>query len=351
MGSVRARSADPRDTISVVSASLTSHDRASATVDRNATPPVPLDRLRLSGAIFLRGEYTEAWAYDSLPPQDAIAVLAPGAERMVLFHVIAQGRAWIETDDGDRHWADAGDVIVLPYGDGHRMGGTSPARCVHVNALIDPPPWRRMPVVRHGEGGPATHVICGYLLCDDPLFDARLRALPPVFVVRPPDGPARNWVRASIDYAMQQTALVDPHRFAAPTQVPELLLREVLKLHLASAPAHRSRWLSALRDPVLAPALAAIHASPERKWTLRELARESAVSVSLLAERFSQVLGLAPIRYLTEWRMHVAKDLLRSCELGVAAVGRRVGYESEEAFSRAFKRSTGLAPSAWRVTR
>jgi AraC-like DNA-binding protein len=105
-----------------------------------------------------------------------------------------------------------------------------------------------------------------------------------------------------------------------------------------------------LRDPVLAPALAAIHASPERKWNLLALAREASVSVSLLDERFRRVLGLAPIRYLTGWRMHVAEDLLRSSDLGVAAVARRVGYDSEEAFSRAFKRETGLAPSSWRLT-
>jgi AraC-like DNA-binding protein len=158
-------------------------------------------------------------------------------------------------------------------------------------------------------------------------------------------------VHASIDYAMQQTALVSADRFEAPTQIPELLLREVLGLHLASAPAAQTEWLSALRDPVLAPALAAIHSSPERKWNLLALAREANVSVSLLAERFSEVLGLAPIRYLTEWRMHVAKDLLRSSELGVAAVARRVGYDSEEAFSRAFKRQSGVPPSAWRQTR
>jgi AraC-like DNA-binding protein len=336
-------------TMSLVSISPLSHDCASAVPDRNATVSVALARLRLQGAIFLRGEYTEAWAYDSLPPQDALVVLAPRAQRVALFHVIAQGRSWIETYDSERHWASAGDVIVLPYGDGHRMGGTEPAECVPLDKLIDPPPWERVPVMRHGHGGAATHVICGYLVCDDPLFDPRLRALPPVFVVRPPEGPARDWVRASIDYAMQQTTLVAADRVAAPTQIPELLLLEVLKLHLASTPADQTGWLYALRDPVLAPAVAAIHASPEHKWNLMALAGEAKVSVSLLAERFSEVLGLAPIRYLTEWRMHVAKDLLRSSDLGVAAVARRVGYDSEEAFSRAFKRETGLAPSAWRL--
>ncbi len=102
---------------------------------------------------------------------------------------------------------------------------------------------------------------------------------------------------------------------------------------------------------MLAPALAAIHASPGHKWNLLTLAKEASVSVSLLDERFREVLGLAPIRYLTGWRMHVAKDLLRSTDLGVAAVAHRVGYDSEEAFSRAFKRETGMAPSSWRATR
>ena len=212
-----------------------------------------------------------------------------------------------------------------------------------------PPPWEQMPIIRHGGEGTATNVVCGYLRCDHPLFDPRLRALPTVFVVRPPEGPARDWVHASITYAMQQTALVAKDRFEAPTMVSELLLVEVLKLHLAETPADQTGWLHALRDPVLAPALAAIHASPERKWNLLGLARVAGVSVSLLDERFREVLGLAPIRYLSGWRMHVAKDLLRSSDLGVAAVAHRVGYDSEEAFSRAFKRETGLAPSSWRL--
>jgi AraC-like DNA-binding protein len=242
-------------------------------------------------------------------------------------------------------------VIVLPYGDGHRMGGTEPAELVPVGELIDSPPWERMPVIRHGGQGAATEVVCGYLTCDHPLFDPRLRALPPVFVVRPPDGPARDWVRASISYAMQQTALVADDRFETPTNISELLLVEVLRLHLATTPADKTGWLHALRDPVLAPALAAMHAFPERRWNLLSLAKEASVSVSLLDERFREVLGLAPIRYLTGWRMHLAKDLLRSSDLGVAAAAHRVGYDSEEAFSRAFKRETGLAPSSWRPPR
>lgn len=329
------------------------NDPAHAAPDREPTSALAtaLSTLRLSGAIFLRGEYSEPWAYESMPSRDAAAILAPDATRVILFHVVASGRCWVETSDSDRHWAVEGDVIVFPYNDEHRMGGTAPATLVPIATLIDPPPWKSMPMIRHGEGGAATSVVCGYLACDDPLFDPSMRIFPSVFVVTPPSGPARDWVRASIEYAVQQTAQVSTDRFEVPPQVPELLLIEVLKLHLASTPAADSGWLKAIGDPVLAPALAAIHGTPERKWSVAGLAKEASVSPSLLDERFREVLGLAPIRYLTGWRMHVAEDLLRSSDVGVATVARRVGYESEEAFSRAFKRSHGQAPSVWRVQR
>jgi transcriptional regulator GlxA family with amidase domain len=135
-----------------------------------------------------------------------------------------------------------------------------------------------------------------------------------------------------------------------PARLPELLLVEVLRLHLANAPAADHGLLAALRDPVLAHALALLHQSPEHKWTVAEVAKRSAVSRSLLDERFRQVLGRSPIRYLAEWRLHLAQDLLATTDLGVFAVARRVGYDAEEAFSRAFKRAHGSSPSVWRAT-
>lgn len=184
----------------------------------------------------------------------------------------------------------------------------------------------------------------GYLDADDPLFDPGLRAVPPVFVVRP-TGAAAAWVEASIAYALE----ADPAHSTLATRLPELLLVEVLRLHLASAPAGDRGWLAALRDPVLAPALALLHADPGRKWTVSDLAAVVAVSRSVLDERFRRVLGRSPIRYLTEWRMHVAKELLATTDLGVQAVARRVGYDAEEAFSRAFKRALGQSPTHWRA--
>jgi AraC-like DNA-binding protein len=156
-------------------------------------------------------------------------------------------------------------------------------------------------------------------------------------------------VQSSIQFALDSSAGRAPSD-PLMARVPEVLLAEVLQLHLASASADRG-WIAALRDPVLAPAMAAIHGAPEEHWTVAELAARAHVSRSVLDERFREVLGRAPIRYLTDWRMHLADDLLRSTDLGVAGVASRVGYDSEEAFSRAFKRHHGVAPGTWRRSR
>ena len=332
------------------------HDWDATTADRDTASHVmstttldaAFDRLRLEGAIFLRGEYSEAWAYESPTGEMMAGLLRPGRERLLYFHIIASGRCWVALEGGDKHWADAGDVVVLPYGHQHRMGGSTEAECVSVLELMSPPPWTEMPVVRHGAGGNRTDVICGYLDVEDPLFDPALAALPPIFVVRP-EGAAKPWVESSLRYVLEATEGGDDSQIL--TTLPGIVLAEVLRLHVASAPASDTGWLAALRDPVLAPALAELHRAPERKWTVGDLAAEAAVSRSLLDERFRQRLGRSPIRYLTDWRLHVAKEMLATTDLGVSAIARRVGYDADEAFSRAFKRAYGVAPAHWRARR
>lgn len=191
--------------------------------------------------------------------------------------------------------------------------------------------------------------MCGCLYSEDPLFDPALAVFPPAFVVRLAEGPARSWFDASIAYALEESS----GKPSAPrsTKLPELLLVEALRLHLAAAPAVERGWIAALRDPVLGAAMAAIHAAPARNWTVADLAAEASVSRSLLNGRFRDVLGRSPIRYLNEWRMHVAQDLLATTDNTVAAIAHTVGYEAEEAFSRAFKRAHGRSPALWRTAR
>jgi AraC-like DNA-binding protein len=345
--------------MSLVQRQPAGHDQATGATDRAATTsstpslPDPFDsalrRLRLDGAIFLRAEYREPWAYQSLSGPDTAALLRPGTDRVVLFHLVSTGTCWVQVEGQERHWATAGDVIVLPYGDQHTMGGVGESAVVPLTTFLAPPPWTRMPVLRHGEGGDRTDVVCGYLHSDDVLFDPALRVFPPAFVVRPEGTTGEEWVRANIDFALAQADSSPLGPDAVSTRLPEMLLVEVLRQHLATAPAVDRGWLAALHDPVLNPALAAIHADPGRKWTVTDLARVATVSRSGLDDRFRQVLGRSPIRYLSEWRMHLARDLLASTDLSVAAIARRVGYDAEEAFSRAFKRDAGDPPAAWRA--
>lgn len=351
------------DTISVEDARGEANDRATRTPCRNPGLPgtatvtivdpaesplrAALENLRLEGAIFFRAEFTENWAFES-PLRELTKTLRPGAPSMILFHIVAAGRCWISLPGGERHWANRGDVIVLPYGDDYLMGGAEPAEIVPITSLMSRPPWDTMPVVLHGAGGRRTDIVCGHMYSGDPLFDPAMRAFPPVFVVRVPDGPAARWVASSINYALEVTTGA-PQGAPASTRLPELLLTEVLRIHLATAPVSEHGWIAGLHDRVLAPAMAALHAAPERKWTVAEIASTAAVSRSVLDQRFREVLGRSPIRYLTEWRMHVADDLLRTTDLSVAAVSRRVGYESEEAFSRAFRRNHDSSPGAWRT--
>jgi AraC-like DNA-binding protein len=307
-----------------------------------------LERLRLSGAIFFRSEFTESWAYISPPAEDIARMLHPGVQRLIMFHIVAQGRCWVSVDDGVKHWADPGDVLVLPYGDQHSVGGSDDAVVTPIHSLFPEPPWATLPVLRYGLGGTRTDIVCGYLHSADPLFDPAIGALPRVFVVRLADTATARWVQASIDYAVAQSEASLPSA-AAPTRLPEMLLTEVLRAHLASAPAIDHGWIAALHDPVLASALSKLHHAPAHHWSLTELAAAVSVSRSLLDERFRRALGRSPIRYLTEWRMHAAADLLRSTDFSVAKIAREVGYDSEEAFSRAFKRHHGRAPGQWRT--
>ena len=330
----------------------TDHDRVTRAVDRVTTVDplaAAVQGLHVAGAIFLRAEYREAWAYESLSGPATAQILRPGTDRVVLFHVVASGTCWVSVDDGEKHWATQGDVIVLPYGDQHTRGGVEDARTVPLMTLMPAPPWQTLPVIKHGaDGGSRTDVICGFIHSEDSLFDPGLRVFPRVFVVRPATTAAAGWVQANIRYALDQAESSPLGPDAVPSRLPELLLVEVLREHLRTAPAVDEGWVAALRDPVLRPALAALHRDPARRWSIDQLARAAATSRSRLDSRFREVLGRSPIRYLTEWRLHLAQELLATTDLSVAAVARRVGYDAEEAFSRAFRRAYGEPPGAWR---
>jgi len=306
-----------------------------------------LAHVRLSGSVFLRGEYSSPWSLDSPGPSELIALLAPGAQRLVLFHVLRRGRARISAG-GFEVEAEAGDLVVLPHAHQHRMGSLAAAEPRPIADLLPPPPWQGIPVCRLDGGGEETEIVCGYLRGEDLLFNAFLRRLPPIFRVRPQSGACAAWIEACIFYALDEANRARQGGAVLLARLPELLLMEMLRLHCEQDHVDTG-WLAAIGDPIIGRTLALLHAEPTRRWTVDELARRAATSRSVLDARFRVLLGQAPIRYLAEWRMQLAADLLRTTPLKLASIAERVGYGSEEAFSRAFQRHLGRSPAEWRA--
>lgn len=306
-----------------------------------------LRRIHLASAVFLRGEFTAPWAFASTDAATLCTIVQPQARRLVLFHVAVEGKFTVSLGSGESATTQAGDAVVLPYCDVHTMGSPPGTPPVPIATLLPPPPWTQMPVMRHGGGGAPTRILCGYLHCNDLLFNPLLRALPRLVHVRPASEQAAQWRQASLHYAAEQ-APPEAGSASLLARLPEMVLADCLHQYAMDLPPGRSGWLAALGDPVLARALVLLHARPADPWTVDALAQKAAVSRSVLADRFGQALGVAPMRYLTQWRMQLAADLLRaSPRLGLAEVADRVGYESEAAFSRAFKRCLGVAPAGW----
>lgn len=307
-----------------------------------------LSQVRLSGSVFLLGEYRAPWALDSPEAPDMARLLAGGAKRLILFHIVQEGCFQISAR-GVKVEGRAGDLIVLPHGDRHLMGNPAFGGAIPMAELVPPPPWQSLPVVRIDGGGETTRLVCGYLTCEQLLFNVFLQRLPPVFRVRPRAGAPTEWMQACFTYALDESAHAGQGSRLLMARLPELLFVEALRLY-AEQKSQDKGWLAAVSDPVLGRALSLIHAEPTRKWNNEDLARSAATSRSVLDERFRTLLGQSPGRYLTEWRMQLAADLLRDRKMKLLAVAERCGYGSEEAFSRAFQRCLGMSPAQWRVS-
>lgn len=304
--------------------------------------------VRLSGAVFLRGEFAAPWGFTSPGATELANVLSPGASRLVLFHVVMEGVCHVTLDSGESARAREGELVVLPYGNQHTMSNPETTAAVPIAGLLPSPPWETMLVMRHGQpGGAPTRILCSYLHCDDLLFNPFLKALPSLMKVSP-SASAAAWIDATVRYAVDQAGEAGSAPGSLLTRLPEILFVEALRQYVGRLPETQSGWLAAIRDPAIGPALAAIHAEPTRQWTVDALARKAAASRSVLAARFVERLNQSPMRYLTNWRLQLAIHLLRSTELTVAVIAGQVGYDSEAAFSRMFKRHLGLPPAVWR---
>lgn len=307
-----------------------------------------LRMIRLQGALFLHGHFHEPWCVDAPRGADMAHVLCPGAPQLAILHLVLEGRCWIHLrEGGDAVPLERGDVVALPLGDAHLIGsGRAHARVDAGDAL--PVKLPELAQVRYGGDGDATLLVCGWFAFERDVPNPLLAALPRVFRVALGTRPAGPWIEQSIRYALQEAASGGPGSGAMAARVAESLFLETLRGYLEGLPAQERGWLAGVRDAQVGRCLALMHAQPGRAWSLESLAQEAHTSRSVLAERFTEVMGLPPMQYLKRWRLTVAARLLCSERSNLIQVAEAVGYESEASFSRAFKGQYGIAPGAWR---
>jgi AraC-like DNA-binding protein len=320
--------------------------------DRSDTLSDVLEVVRLTGALFFLVDARTPWVAEAPASPELGPVILPQAQHVVSYHVVSHGDCWCESPGHVPMHLEAGDVLVVPHGDPYQLASTRGLRTGW--SLDEAVAWFRamarseLPfVVREGGQGPERlQLVCGFLGCDALPFNPVLTALPSLMKVRIQADSTRR-LHALLELAIAESAAARPGSRSVLLRIAELVFVEVLRSHLTAA-ADTVSWLGGLRDPVVGRALARLHAEPACAWTLPDLAHEAGASRSVLAERFASFVGYPPMLYLTRWRMQLAASRLTAAGVAVSAVASEVGYGSEAAFCRAFKKVTGMTPAAWR---
>jgi AraC-like DNA-binding protein len=318
-----------------------------------------LRSVRLRGAVFYYVSFGDEWAAETPASPDLARALMPGAEHVLAYHLIVRGAGWAATDGEPPVRLAQGDIVMFPRGDGHVI---SSAPGMH--AQEDRSDWRfttrndpkpiavayHRGVLRPGAAIPADEatsvVVCGFIACDLLPFNPLISSLPRLLHLA--SGGLGTWVAQLLDQAVAESRESRAGSAAVLERVSEMVFVDAARRHLESLPSGASGWFAALRDRHVGRAIHLMHEKPAHPWTIDELGRESGLSRSALHERFVELAGQPPMQYLTGWRMQLGAGLLRSSDTKVATIAQEVGYDSEAAFSRAFKRSVGQPPAAWR---
>lgn len=312
-----------------------------------------LHAVRLTGAVFFDIRATSPWVAQAPPSREIAALVMPGAEHVIEYHLLVDGSGWANllAADSPPMALEAGSIVIFPHGDPHVLASTpdlrsEPNLAVYDAAMRD----GRLPFrLDMGDGGPqGARIICGFLGCDALPFNPLIHALPRMLHVAGGERVQDPWLRQLIEATVKETR---EHRIGGRgivAKLGELIFIEAVRRYAEEQGADARSWLAGLRDRHIGQAIRLLHRNPARPWSLAELAREVGVSRSVLAERFVEHVGLPPMTYLHNWRMQIAAALLAEGHQSLRQVAAGVGYESEAAFSRAFKRSTGRAPSEWR---
>lgn len=306
---------------------------------------------RLTGGVFLHAEFFAPWCIAArVSPEHCAPALGP-ASHLIIYHYVVEGAfsLRIEGEDAESVAVGAGEIVLLPRNDLHLMGSDLSIPPVPGKNVIRPPKNGGLYSIRHGGNGERTRVVCGFLGCAKAEGNPVLASLPSVLKLNV-EGVAAEWIRSTFHYAADEVASGRAGSETMLSKLSELLFVETVRRHAESLPEGQTGWLAGLRDQFVARALASLHHNIARRWTVDDLGQEVGLSRSALAERFIRLIGIPPMHYLANWRMQVATERLRNTNASLAQVAELVGYESEAAFSRAFKKTFGVAPATWRRT-
>jgi AraC-like DNA-binding protein len=313
-----------------------------------------LKAVRLKGAVFFDVEASVPWVAEALPAKQIATAILPDSEHVMEYHVITSGGCWAQVIGHNIQAVklEAGDVVAFPQGDAHILS-SAPGMRGDPAASVLPADNAQLPVLFNLDGGGAerTHLVCGFLGCDSRPFNPLIEALPPILHIPSSDTAHSSWLKEFTRFAVMEANQKRMGGSGILSKLGELMFAELVRRYVESLPEESRGWLGGLRDRYIGRALNLMHAEPTRAWTLQELAKESGLSRSSFAERFAGYVGIPPMQYLQKWRLQIAASRLLDGGGGIAAIAADVGYESEAAFSRAFKRVIGSSPADWRDSR
>jgi len=306
-----------------------------------------LRSVRLSGGVFLDVNFTAPWCVSAeITAEDCRFALAAPTQ-MIAYHFIIDGRLLISVDNEPTIEVRAGEVVLLPRNDSHTLASAPGLPPISARDLIQPSVDGGLARISHGGGGEAVHFVCGFL-AGEGLYNPLIATLPRMLKLDARKGASRDWVESSVRFAASELTKGRLASSNLMSRLSELLLVEAVRDYSSTLGDQEAGWLRGLADPYVGRALALIHRNSSASWSAEALAKEVALSRSAFVDRFTMLVGMPPIRYLTLWRLQTAKLNLRKMRTSIAQLAHSVGYESEEAFSRAFKREFGLPPSRWR---
>ena len=306
-----------------------------------------LRAVRLTGSVFLNARFSAPFGVVSPKQFDEHTPMAH-LRHISIFHLIAAGGCTVELATREQRTVSAGDILLMPFADTHKFWNGKFSEMVRAPDLFRPGPIKGMWSLDHGGGGQETRMVCGFIELSEFLFAPVFRTLPPLLVDQTGDDKVSALITSTVREILVLTDTAAPGTELMLGRLMEMLFVEVLRRYAARLPASAKGWFAALTDPIIGRALQFVHSDPARRWTVDDLAREAGSSRTVLAERFNAVMGQAPIEYVTSWRMQLAAERIRNSNDSLAAIAAEVGYESEAAFNRAFKRVTGVTPGRWR---